>query len=542
MTIKSSEPTTHRVEPVPAQVPAATAPQPPASSTPNAPNTHAPVHTDPVPAEGITFRIGFVGALIPPLVFLAGVILYFVVFGVFDMTALTASGVAGLLLAGLFAKSYGRYWEWVIAGVTSRNAGTLLFILLAVSLIAAMITQTDVSGGFVWLAGQLGIGGGVFVAATFVLVCLISMATGSSLGTMFTAFPIFYPAGVLLGADPILLAGAILSGGLFGDNLAPISDSTIVSASTQRYRRRAGVAEVAGVVRSRARYALTAAGISAVLFLVLGLLRSGTGVSDAAVGDQGNPLGLVMVVPIAVLLVVAFWKRDIFLATTIGLISGIATGLLFGLMTPSDIMSVTPEGAPGGFLITGIAGMLPLVGLGIVVFGITGVLQGAGVFDRIVALVGRSARARTPLGSELAIGLGAAVTTTVFAGINSPAMLLFGPVADRLGAAARLHPFRRANVMDCFTLGIGAVIPIGSVFLLISSQLTSGYGEGVPEVSAVSIFTAAFYPFALTLIMLIAVVTGWGRRFEGENGAEVRTQPTLADADADSDVAVPDPR
>jgi Na+/H+ antiporter NhaC len=527
MTIKSSEPTTRRVAPAPTSAPAAAAPRPSDAAS------GASVHTDPVPAEGITFRIGFVGALIPPLVFLAGVILYFVVFGVFDMTALTASGIAGLLIAALFAKSYSRYWEWVIAGVTSRNAGTLLLILLAVSLIAAMITQTDVSGGFVWLAGQLGIGGGVFVSVTFVMVCLISMATGSSLGTMFTAFPIFYPAGVMLGADPVLLAGAILSGGLFGDNLAPISDSTIVSASTQRYRRRAGVAEVAGVVRSRARYALTAAGISAVLFLVLGLVLSGTGVADAvAGGEQGNALGLVMVVPIAALLVVAFWKRDIFLATTIGLISGIATALLFGLMTPADIMSVTDEGAPGGFLITGIAGMLPLVGLGIVVFGITGVLQGAGVFDRIVGLVGRSARARTPMGSELAIGLGAAVTTTVFAGINSPAMLLFGPVADRLGAAAQLHPYRRANVMDCFTLGIGAVIPIGSVFLLISSQLTSGYGEGVPEVSAVSIFTAAFYPFALTLIMLVAVITGWGRRFEGENGAEDRTQPAPALADA----------
>jgi Na+/H+ antiporter NhaC len=486
--------------------------------------------TSPAPDDRLTFRIGILGALIAPAVFLAGVITYFVVFGVFDMNALTASGLAGLLVAALFARSYSRFWEAVIAGVSARNSVTLLLILLAVSLVAAMITQVDVAGGFVWLAGQIGIGGGVFVAVTFVIVCVISMATGSSFSAMFTAFPIFYPAGVVLGADPVLVAGAVLSGALFGDNLAPISDSTIVSASTQRYRHRAGVAEVGGVVRSRARYALLAAGVSGLLFLVLGLLRSGDGVAGAAGdGGQGDPLTLIMVVPIIVLLVVAFWKRDLFLAATIGLLVGIAIGLATGLLSPADVISANDDGTPGGFLVTGISDMLPMVGLGIVVFGLIGVLQGAGVFDLIVDLAGRSARTRTPVGSELAIGLGAAATAVVFAGVNGPSMLMYGPVADRLGAAAQLHPYRRANVMDCFTLGIGAVVPVASVFLLISSQLTQGHGEGVQELSAVSIFTAAFYPFTLTAVMLLAVLTGWGRRFEGEGGAELREPPARVD-------------
>src|SRR5699024_11816066 len=94
-----------------------------------------------------------------------------------------------------------------------------------------------------------------------------AMATGSSIGTMFTAFPIFYPAGVLLGADPAMLAGAIVSGAIFGDNLAPISDTTIISASTQRYRHRDGSADIGGVVTSRARYALVAALLAAICYL-----------------------------------------------------------------------------------------------------------------------------------------------------------------------------------------------------------------------------------------------------------------------------------
>ena len=475
--------------------------------------------------DRLKFRVGIAGALIAPAVFLIGVVAYFVIFAVFDMNALTASGLAGLLIAALFARNYGKFWDSVIAGVSSRPSITLLLILLSVSLISALINATGVSGGFVWLASTLGVSGGVFIPVIFIMVCAIAMSTGTSIGTLFTAFPIFYPAGVVLGADPLLLAGAILSGALFGDNLAPISDSTIVSSSTQRYRRRTGTAEIGGVVRSRAKYALTAAAISAVLFLIFGLLAS-EGSSSTAAGtvdaSGSNPLSLIMLIPIALLLIVAFWKRDIFLATTVGLLSGTALGLLTGLLSFSDIISANDDGTPGGFLVAGIANIIPLIGLGIVIFGMIGVLQEAGIFDAIVEKASRSAFAKTPLGAELTIGLGALLTATVFAGVNGPSMIMFGPVADRVGAAAGLHPYRRANVMDCFTLGLGSVVPIVSSFLLIASLLTQGH-EGAPELAAPAIFLTSFYPLVLTVVIFVAILTGWGRRFEGENGEESKT-------------------
>ncbi len=478
-----------------------------------------------VPADGapgpLTFSIGILGALVAPATFLVGVVLFFMVFGVFDVNALTVSGLVGLFLAAPLSRSYGRYWEWVVKGVSSPTSVSLLVLFLAIGLVSALITQVDVASGFIWLAQSVGIGGGVFVAVTFIIVCVVSMATGSSLGTMFTAFPIFYPAGVLLGADPLLLAGAIVSGGLFGDNLAPISDTTIVSASTQRYRRRSGVADIGGVVRARTRYALPAALISAVLFLVLGVVRASQSGSGGADIVAGNPLNLVMAIPVAALLIVAYWKRDLFLAATVGIVLGIVLGLATGLMTPADIIAPNAEGAVGGFLVTGLQSMLPMMGLGIIIFGMIGVMQGAGVFDSIVTLVTRSPLARTPLGAELIIGVGSALTGAIFAGVNSPAMLLYGPVADRVGAVAQLHPYRRANVMDCFTLGIGSVMPIGSIFLLIASQLTQGYGEGVVTLSSTSIFLTCFYPFALTAVIAFSVLTGWGRRFEGPDGMPV---------------------
>lgn len=477
--------------------------------------------------ERLEFRVGTFGAFIAPLCFLVGVFTYFVIFGVFDMNALTASGLAGLLIAALFAKPYARFWEAVISGVASRASVTLLMILLAVSLISELIAQTGVASGFIWLASEIGLNGGFFIPVIFLITCAISMSTGTSIGTLFTAFPIFYPSGVALGADPLLLAGAILSGALFGDNLAPISDSTVVSSSTQQYRTKQGTAEISGVVRSRAKYALTAAAISFVIYLFLGPLLSGGGAGQntAMTGDL-SPMSLVMLGPVALLLVVAFWKRDIFLATTVGLISGIIVGLVFGVLEPGEIISKpSGEADSAGFLISGVAGILPLLGLGIVVFAIIGVIRAAGVFDMIVEWTTRGERAKTARGAEAFIGLGAVVTGAVFAGVNGPCMMMFGPVADRIGAKANLHPYRRANIMDCFVLGLGCIVPVVSSFLLIASQLTQGL-ENAPSVAAPAIFITAIYPLVLTVVMVAAIVTGWGRRFEGPDGAESRTPTT----------------
>ena len=110
----------------------------------------------------------------------------------------------------------------------------------------------------------------LFVAFVFFATCIVSTATGSSIGTMFTAFPIFYTAGIILGGSPMFLAGAIVSGAIFGDNLAPISDTTIASASTQQFRD-GRPADVGGCVKTRFKYSIVAGSIALVLFAILGL-------------------------------------------------------------------------------------------------------------------------------------------------------------------------------------------------------------------------------------------------------------------------------
>lgn len=470
--------------------------------------------------DRLIFRVGLFGAFIAPLIFIIGATIYFVVFDTFDMTALTASAVLGLIIAALFAKRYQRFWDGVISGLASPVAMTVVVILFVVGPLATMLETTGVSEGFVWLASEIGVSGGLFIGIVFLACCAISISTGTSLGTIFTAFPIFYPAGAAVGADPLLLAGAIFSGAMFGDNLAPISDTTIISSATQRYRRKEGTADVAGVVASRAKYSLTAAGICLILFTGLGSLRAntvGTGTVDTS---DFSPMGLIMILPVILLIAVAFWKRNLFLAITVGLISGTLVGLLFNLIAPADIMSVS-EGAPAGFLYEGINGMLPLIALSISVFGMIGVLRAAGIFEVIVAQLGKSRFASSPVGAETSIAIGQTVTTTLFAGVVGPSLVTFGSVVDEVGASAKLHPYRRANVMECFGMGFAAIIPAFSAFLFIMSQLSEGHAN-MPALSPLALFAAAFYPMSIALVMTVSIITGWGRTFESAGGIPVK--------------------
>lgn len=476
----------------------------------------------------LRFRGGWAMSFVPVAVFLFFCVLFFVVLQAFDMAALAMGGFLALLTGALFARHYSRYWDAVMRGIGSPTSVAIIVILLVIGMFAELVKVTDVSDGFVWLAHQLGVGAGWFVFFTFLTVCAVAMATGSSIGSMFTAFPIFFPAGVALGADPALLAGAILSGAVFGDNLAPISDTTIISAATQRFRRTGAVADIGGVVRARAKYALPAAAVSAVAFLLLGSVGA-DGTASTVLPEDAAPDGLIMLAPVAVMLAVAFVTRNIFKAATVGLVLGTITALATGLLTVDGVIGVS-DGAPTGFLTDGLTYMFGTVALVTAVFGIVGVLTEAGVLDRATGWLVRSRAGTSARGTEASIAAGSVGTAALFGGVTSASMLAFGPITDELGARRGLHPYRRANVMDCFTMGVGGIVPFLSAYLFIASSLTAGYDE-VAQVGVPVLFLHTVYPLALTVVLVLAVVTGWGRRFEdGVAGGQDTVDPTGAPA------------
>jgi len=99
----------------------------------------------------------------------------------------------------------------------------------------------------------------------FGIGCLVSFATGTSWGTFAIMIPIVIPLADVFQISPALLVGAALSGGLFGDHSSPVSDTTMVAALA------AGV-EPIDHIRHQLPYALLGAGISLLLYLLVGML------------------------------------------------------------------------------------------------------------------------------------------------------------------------------------------------------------------------------------------------------------------------------
>jgi len=69
-----------------------------------------------------------------------------------------------------------------------------------------------------------------FPMMVFILGAIISLSTGSSYGTFAILMAIAVPVGYELGAPMYLTIAAVLSGGLMGDHVSPISDTTVLAS------------------------------------------------------------------------------------------------------------------------------------------------------------------------------------------------------------------------------------------------------------------------------------------------------------------------
>lgn len=469
--------------------------------------------------------------LTPLVVFLAFAVYLFVFKKAFDMYGLAMGGFLGIVAGALFCKNWAHYWDGIIEGMSSKLSGTVVAILLASGIFSAMMKTAGVADGLVWFGSMTGITGALFCAFAFVASVIVATATGSSIGTIFTAVPIFFSAGILLGAEPSMLAGAILSGAIFGDNLAPVSDVTILSASTQRYQHKAGVAEIGGVVASRCKYALAAAAITLPVYLLAGSIDSSQ-TFNAVHSVTGSPHGLIMLLPVALLIYVAMRTQNVFSALAAGSISGIVVGLLAGRFNTDAIFHVA-DGNIQGFLFNGITNMSGTILLCLTLFGVVGVFERSGSMQAMVQWLEKQKITSTAARTELAMGLGAMICSVAFASVTSAALIMFGPIADRIGSSKGIHPYRRANILSGMVNSIPVVMPF-SAFVFIVMAAT-GSQTGSTSVTPFTLFYSTVYPWALFIVFMFCILTGAGRKYEGPNGEQIKLpeqgQPLIKEND-----------
>jgi tetracycline resistance efflux pump len=152
--------------------------------------------------------------------------------------------------------------------VFMKGAGDMLPIAIILLLALALGDVANTLGTGVYVASLVsGNISPVFLAPlVFLVSAFIAFSVGSSWGTFAIMIPIAIPIAMTLGIPVPLMLGATMSGAIFGDHASPISDTTVLASM-------ASASDHIDHVRTQLPYALLAAAIASVGFLVLGVLQ-----------------------------------------------------------------------------------------------------------------------------------------------------------------------------------------------------------------------------------------------------------------------------
>lgn len=482
-------------------------------------------------AQDLSFYGGKLAAALIIGAFMGGV-LYIVWIGAAGSTSFWGAGILALFVGGILAKNQKAYSQAVIDGIGREMVGVMVAAWLFAGILGAVLTAADTPGALIYVASLFGdaITGRVFVIATFLISSIIATAIGTGAGTVIAAGPVFFPAGVLLGADPALMGGAILSGAAFGDDYAPISDTTIVAAYTQE-------TDISGCIRSRLKYVLVAAALAIILFLIAPAPGIGQGAqgSISQVYEQfSRPDALPMLIPAFFVIGLALYGMHLITILVFGNVLAILVAVGFGLVEPSGIVSYEDVllGNPGGAVISGIQDLIGVIIFAMLVMAIYGVLERSGAIDDITTLALKPVRGIQS--AEVSI-VGITLLVTLITTLNSVTLLAVGEIVNKIGKNAGINEYRRANLLDLAGNSLFYTLPWMLAPLLmvaVMSGVTEQYPVAVPTPLQVGLYT--FHPWMLLVVVIGAIVTGFGRTWAADDtgdwwGASEEDSGPLAD-------------
>lgn len=475
-------------------------------------NTSAPSDAPNPPAGPLAYHGGVLGALAPLFLFLAGVA-WLGLSGAPDERGLWPLLVVALGLGAVLAKDRTRYADALTHGMARPLVAVMVLAWMLAGVLSTLLAKSGVLPAMVRVASEVGLSGGGFVVAAFLVGALLSTATGTSLGTLLLTVPLIFPAATTLGADPPLLLGALLGGATFGDNISPISDTTIASAGTQR-------AALGDVVRSRLRYALPAAALACVLYGVFGGAATGPEATDGpALLDTSNAdLGaLFMLLAPAAVLVCLLRRQALAVSLLAGVFVATVLGLVLGRFTFADLIYIDQDNfIARGLLADGIEKSVGVVVLTLFLMALAGAIEESGLVERLLATARASAQDARKAESWIFVAISGAVLLTTQSGV---AILTVGRFTLDLGERFGIPAPRRANLLDVTSCTYPFLLPYFIPTILAASLSGTGEEFGVERVSAWSAGFLNFHSWGLLVLVVFAVATGWGRQAEATRSA-----------------------
>ena len=406
-------------------------------------------------------------ALLPVAVFLVlylvlGIILEYVLkikMGFYQIPIVVAFLVA-LLVACLQNRgvSFDEKLELMGQGIGDKNIVTMILIFLVAGIFVGVTGRSSAEAVAYFLLSIAPVK--LAVAVLFVVACFVSMAMGTSVGTI----------------TLLLCIASVMGGAMFGDNLSFISDTTIAACSTQG-------TEMKDKFRANFKIALPAALAALALIIVVSL---GTDVQNAVSGGHD----LVLIIPYVLVLIGGIVGLNVFVVLLIGIAAGAAITLITGQVTALELM-----GNMGG----GVSGMFETILVTLLVASLCGLIRAYGGFESILAFIRRVFRGKR--GGQLGIGLLVGLMDIATAN-NTVAIVMAGPIAKEVAEEYGISPKRSASLLDTFSCIFQGIIPYGAQMLVaISTCATLGYA-----ISAFDIIPLLFYPFLLCLSSLLFIL------------------------------------
>ncbi|MFO7958896.1 MAG: Na+/H+ antiporter NhaC family protein [Candidatus Brocadiia bacterium] len=408
-----------------------------------------------------------------------------------------------LIIIMPFVKDKRKFANIIIDGFSSRVAMILIAAVMLAGISGTILNESGLVKTLAAYLVNLNLVGSKFVVATFILTGVVSISTGTSVGTIFVVSPILYPVGYLVGSNPALLIGAIVSGGAFGDNLSPVSDTTIASATTQGM-------DIGGVVKSRLKYSIPTAIITIILYSFIG---TGGSMSDQISEYVSNPqpLSLLFLLVPIVIIYLCIRQHHLIEALSYGIITGLLIGLSTNIITPDMIINVPEPFGAGGIILQGIQDSVPTIILVLILFAQINLLKEGGGIEIIIDFMAKFVRGVKT--AELSI-VTLLISLNIVTGLNTAAIIGTGEIAKEMGEKYEISGYRRANLMDCAGTTFNYLIPY-MVPVVVGSMMSSMYApfEDAVMVSTVEVVTHQFYPWVMLAVLIFSISTGYGRKF-----------------------------
>ena len=343
-------------------------------------------------------------------------------------------------------------WIFILAGAFAATAK-------AIGAIDATVNLT------LWILPEKFLFAGLFIAS-----CFISMAIGTSVGTVVALVPRAAGIAAGTGLSVQFVAAIVVGGSFFGDNLSFISDTTIAATRSMGCKMN-------DKFKANIKIAAPAALAVAVWYVI-----KGAGINFTPEIHQINPL---LLLPYISVIVMAIMGINVMIVLTVGIAMNAIIGIAAGALSWIGLLE-----SIGG----GIAGMGDLIIVTMLAGGMLEIIRCKGGLDFIISVLTRRINSRA--GAELSIAALVSLANLCTAN-NTIAIITTGGIAKDIATRFNLDTRKCASILDTFSCLVQGLIPYGAQLLM---------AAGLAGISAVSIIGYLYYPFALGAVALLAII------------------------------------